>query len=279
MMSGKSGYTASPQASTVPATSSRARTLRKEPTQQRCRGERHHRDPEDERERVLLEVAERRGGGAGDDADRSEDHRARSRPGDLRLRKIADRPDDVEPGDAQAGDPDGHQRDDQTRARADREAHGLDHQRIARSLGGPEDGTRDERDEPSDAEPGDRAERRGDDRVDRSFDREGPGEPAAGEPDRTQHAELGLALLGEHDEQVDQQQDPREDAEDPDHAEDLGQPGTLAVRVVEHQCLGRFDLDTRHPRDRGTKIRHDRIRQRTRVEHSSVEGHQETLTG
>ena len=279
MMSGKSGYTASPQASTVPATEHTRRTLRKEPAQERCRGERHHRDAEDERERVLLEVAERCRGGAGDDADGSEDHGARSRPCDLRLRQIADRPDDVEPGDTQARDPDGHQRDDQTRARSDREAHGLDHERVARSIGGPEDGTRDERHEPSDAEAGDRAERSGGDRVDRALDREGPGEPAAGEPDRSQHAELGLALLGEHDEQVDQQQDPGEDAEDPDQAEDLGQPGALTFRIVEHQGLGRFDLDARQPLDRVAEIRHDRVGQRTRVEHPSVERHQETLTG
>ena len=63
------------------------------------------------------------------------------------------------------------------------------------------------------------AERRRDERVEPALGGEGADELRAAHPDRARHPELGLALGGEHHEQVDEQQEPGEDAEAPHRRE------------------------------------------------------------
>ena len=83
---------------------------------------------------------------------------------------------------------------------------------------------------------------RGGDRVQGALDAERAHQVVALEPDRPQHAELGLALLGEHHEEVDEQQDAGDHAEGADAAEQLADALALRLGRLEQVVLDRLDL-------------------------------------
>ena len=153
----------------------------------------------------------------------AQDHASAAGSGGLRLGQVADGPDHVERRDPGAGAPHRH--------RADHEPDGAPVTRLARLDGQPEDevwivGGEDDLvtgdDRPSDSDADDGA---GDRR--RAPRRSTPSMANARmrwfrlSPIGPHHAELGLALLGEHHEEVDQQQDPGDDAEPADGREQL----------------------------------------------------------
>jgi hypothetical protein len=243
--------------------------------EQRDRGESRDRHAEQQRDRQLAGDPRCRERGTDDDPDNAEDQRSDAWSRHLRLREVTDRTDDVESGDPHARHPDGRQRDHEAGRGADREAEALDHERVTRSLRvRSEDGTRDDGDEPSDADADDSAESCGDRRVDRPLDRERPRQTAPGESDGAHHPELGLAFLGEHHEQVDEQEDSGDDTEQTDRAEELRETAAQALGFVEDERLRGFDLHPGHGVQGGLQPRHDRVRHGSGIEHAPLERHE-----
>ena len=86
------------------------------------------------------------------------------------------------------------------------------------------------------------ADSAGDDRVDRSLQGEHPSEVASTQTDGSKDPELALTLLGEHHEQVHEQQDRCHHTEAADDPEDLGQVGALGLGVTEELGLDERDV-------------------------------------
>ena len=74
-------------------------------------------------------------------------------------------------------------------------------------------------------------------RVDAALHAEGAHELVALQADRAQHAELALPLVGEHHEDVDEQQDAGDHAERADAAEELRELRGDVVGLVEQVLL------------------------------------------
>src|SRR4029450_12314412 len=81
----------------------------------------------------------------------------------------------------------------------------------------------------------------GDQRVHGALDHEAADQPAPAHADRPQHAQLGLALLGQHHEHVHQQHDPGDDGEAADEQEQGAELGPDGLGLVEQLALGGGD--------------------------------------
>ena len=82
---------------------------------------------------------------------------------------------------------------------------------------------------------------RGHDRVAPAFGRERADQRAPAEPDRAQHPELRLPLVGEHEEDVDEEQDPRQHRERAERRVQPRQRVPAARRPIEHRLLAVVD--------------------------------------
>ena len=114
-----------------------------------------------------------------------------------------------------------------------------------------EDLVRPPRDEPSEGDPEHRAERAGDHRVEPTLGGETADEQRPPHAHRAEHAELRATLVGEHHEDVDEQEDPGGDREHPDGEVELRQRFAGGVREVEKVALHRSSPRGDRPRADG----------------------------
>src|SRR4029453_3594883 len=159
--------------------------------------------------------------------------------------QVPDGGDDVDPADADAGQSDGQEADQEpAREPVDQAGRGDGVDEVEPAvLGGEagEDAGRDLDPGPADAEPGDQAERGGDQGVDGALDDETADQPPAPHAHRPQHAQLGLALLGQHHEHVHQQHDAGDDGEAADEQEQGADLAADGLGLLENLLLGRLD--------------------------------------
>ena len=94
----------------------------------------------------------------------------------------------------------------------------------------------------AEADPDSRSEQRRGERVQPALGRERADEPTAAHAHRSRHPELRLPFGGEHDEQLNQQEEPRDHAEAAHGREHLGEALAGRVGLVEDDALDVDDL-------------------------------------
>ncbi len=243
MASGATVKASTPQAMTAELVDDQGRSRRQEPQGERQRREQHDPGPQQGERRVLAAQARHGQQTAEGDAQHAQDQPAETAAVLSGVGQVADGADDVQPTDAHAGQP---HRDDAEQGAVDGAADQggrLDGQmedqpavRAEDDLGGPDQ-------DPPHPHAQQSTDRRGDDRVDRALETERAQQMRAAQTDRAHHAQLGLAFLAQHDEEVDHQQDTGHDAERPDEGEQRTDPGPLLRRVVEQIGLDRVELE------------------------------------
>ncbi len=93
----------------------------------------------------------------------------------------------------------------------------------------------------AEAEPDEGARDRGEHRVAPSFGRERADEGQSPQANGPQHAELRLSLVGQHDEDVHEKEDPRQDGERAEGCVQARQRLTTALRPIQHGLLAVVD--------------------------------------
>ena len=115
----------------------------------------------------------------------------------------------------------------------------------------------------SEAQSGEGTERRCDDRVERPLEREGGEQVSAEEADRAGDPQFRLALLGQHDEDVHDQENAREDSEGAHDQEELRRGATDLDRLCDSARLRILDAEGQMvARDTETEILCDLVRDR-----------------
>ena len=132
---------------------------------------------------------------------------------------------------------------------------------------------------PPDPDAGQDAERRGHHRIRRAFEAEHAHEMPACEAERTKRPQLGLPLLGEHHERVDEEQHTGDDDEAADQSEQPRERVSLPVGELERLLLLVGDLDRSESGGTDLQLEHDGVARAGAVEDTALVRHEHSAFG
>ncbi len=204
-----------------------------------------HRRPEQDPGGLSGGEAAKGRGTASDGEEPPEDLRTTARPVPNRFGDVADRPDDVHAADLEARQDDRHDRDREPDRHPPADALPLEREAERQPellVAAVEDARREAHDDAAEAEADERPGDRRSDRVAPALCGERADERRAAQPNGAQHPQLRAAFVGQHHEDVDEQEDPRENGEPAQHREELHELGARLVCVLQQVGLDRDDV-------------------------------------